>query len=43
MELIRNFGKEAAMLVGLDYAYGRCVAAVLVEYIGGIYNDARTT
>ena len=28
LELTRNFGKEAAMLAGLDYANGRCAAAV---------------
>ena len=27
----RNFGKEAAMLAGLDYANGRCAAAVLID------------
>ena len=31
MELTRNFGKEAAMLAGLDYADGRCGAAVLID------------
>ena len=30
LELTRNFGKEAAMLAGLDYANGRCAAAVLI-------------
>ena len=31
LELTRNFGKEAAMLAGLDYADGRCGAAVLID------------
>ena len=31
MELTRNFGKEAAMLAGLDFADGRCGAAVLID------------
>ncbi len=31
LELTRNFGKEAAMLAGLDYAGGRCGAAVLID------------
>ena len=31
LELTRNFGKEAAMLAGLDYANGRCAAAVLID------------
>ncbi|MEB3253630.1 MAG: glycosyltransferase family 2 protein [Synechococcus sp.] len=31
MELTRNFGKEAAMLAGLDFADGRCSAAVLID------------
>ena len=31
LELTRNFGKEAAMLAGLDYAHGRCGAVVLID------------
>ena len=31
LELTRNFGKEAAMLAGLDYANARCAAAVLID------------
>ncbi len=31
IELTRNFGKEAAMLAGLDYASGRCAAVVLID------------
>ena len=31
LELTRNFGKEAAMLAGLDYANGRCAATVLID------------
>tara|TARA_B100002052_G_scaffold114991_1_gene105814 strand:+ start:68 stop:1003 length:936 start_codon:yes stop_codon:yes gene_type:complete len=31
LELTRNFGKEAAMLAGLDYADGRCGAALLID------------
>ena len=31
LELTRNFGKEAAMLAGLDYANGRRAAAVLID------------
>ena len=31
LELTRNFGKEAAMLAGLDYAVGQCTAAVLID------------
>ena len=31
LALSRNFGKEAAMLAGLDYANGRCAAAVLID------------
>ncbi|MBL6800295.1 MAG: glycosyltransferase family 2 protein [Synechococcus sp. BS307-5m-G37] len=31
LELTRNFGKEAAMLAGLDYARERCAAAVLID------------
>ena len=31
LELTRNFGKEAAMLAGLDYAVGQCSAAVLID------------
>ena len=31
LELTCNFGKEAAMLAGLDYANGRCAAAVLID------------
>ena len=31
LELTRNFGKEAAMLAGLDYANERCAAAVLID------------
>ena len=31
LELTRNFGKEAAMLAGLDHANGRCAAAVLID------------
>ena len=31
LELTRNFGKEAAMLAGLDFADGRCGAAVLID------------
>ena len=30
LELTRNFGKEAAMLAGLDHARGHCAAAVLI-------------
>jgi len=31
LELTRNFGKEAAMLAGLDYANGRFKAVVLID------------
>ena len=31
LELTRNFGKEAAMLAGLDHACGQCSAAVLID------------
>lgn len=31
IRLSRNFGKEAAMLAGLDYARGRCGAVVLMD------------
>ncbi|WP_254933439.1 glycosyltransferase family 2 protein [Cyanobium sp. WAJ14-Wanaka] len=31
ISLTRNFGKEAAMLAGLDFAKGRCDAAVLMD------------
>ena len=31
LELTRNFGKEAAMLAGLDHACGHCSAAVLID------------
>ena len=31
LELTRNFGKEAAMLAGLDCANSRCAAAVLID------------
>ena len=31
LELTRNFGKEAAMLAGLDQVNGRCAAAVLID------------
>ena len=31
LELTRNFGKEAAMLAGLDCANRRCAAAVLID------------
>ncbi len=31
LELTRNFGKEAAMLAGLDYARGQCAALVLID------------
>ena len=31
LELTRNFGKEAAMLAGLDHANGRCDAIVLID------------
>ncbi len=31
LELTRNFGKEAAMLAGLDYAKGNCDAVVLID------------
>ena len=31
LELTRNFGKEAAMLAGLDHVNGRCGAAVLID------------
>ena len=31
IELTRNFGKEAAMLAGLDQARGRCDAVVLID------------
>ena len=31
IELTRNFGKESAMLAGLDYARGKCDAAVLID------------
>ena len=31
LELTRNFGKEAAMLAGLDHASGRCGAVVLID------------
>ncbi len=31
LELTRNFGKEAAMLAGLDYVNGKCDAVVLID------------
>ncbi|MEB3266640.1 MAG: glycosyltransferase family 2 protein [Cyanobacteriota bacterium] len=31
IELTRNFGKEAAMLAGLDFARGRCGAVILID------------
>ncbi len=31
LELTRNFGKEAAMLAGLDHVRGRCPAVVLID------------
>lgn len=31
IELTRNFGKEAAMLAGLDYARDRCAAVILMD------------
>ncbi len=31
LELTRNFGKEAAMLAGLDYSEGKCDAVVLID------------
>ena len=31
LELTRNFGKESAMLAGLDYVRGHCPAAVLID------------
>ncbi len=31
LELTRNFGKEAAMLAGLDHVRGQCAAAVLID------------
>ncbi|QNJ24635.1 beta-glycosyltransferase/ family 2 [Synechococcus sp. SYN20] len=31
LELTRNFGKEAAMLAGLDHVNGHCGAAVLID------------
>ena len=31
LEMTRNFGKEAAMLAGLDFADGRCGAAILID------------
>ena len=31
LELTRNFGKEAAMLAGLDHVRERCAAAVLID------------
>ena len=31
VELTRNFGKEAAMLAGLDQAAGRCGAAIPID------------
>lgn len=31
LELTRNFGKEAAMLAGLDHVRGHCGAAVLID------------
>ncbi|TCD58218.1 glycosyltransferase family 2 protein [Synechococcus sp. BS55D] len=31
LELTRNFGKEAAMLAGLDQVRGHCAAAVLID------------
>ena len=34
LELTRNFGKEAAMLAGLDHVCGEFAAAVL--FLGGI-------
>ena len=36
LELTRNFGKEAAMLAGLDYADERCAAAMLIDSIFSI-------
>ena len=31
IELTRNFGKEAAMLAGLDFAKGKCDAVILID------------
>ena len=31
LELTRNFGKEAAMLAGLDHVRGDCAAVVLID------------
>ena len=31
LELTRNFGKESAMLAGLDHVHGHCGAAVLID------------
>ncbi len=31
LELTRNFGKESAMLAGLDFSKGRCDAVVLID------------
>ncbi len=31
IELTRNFGKEAAMLAGMDYAKGKCDVVVLID------------
>ena len=31
LELTRNFGKEAAMLAGLDFADDRCGAVILID------------
>ena len=36
LELTRNFGKEAAMLAGLDHVRGECAAAVRLDGRAGV-------